>query len=210
MAVEDTLNLDEGRWDDWEPAPLVRPRGMENIVWWSNDNPANTSQIPGFMEHEDYPFTTHLDQLHRIGMNLPDPDTLSDEAVSQQLQIMIDGLAKIRVFLSQTDHLNDRELYRHLWEGSLREPVEDMPMDINSAWHLDILGGCSEEDLFLMHKYYESPEDRTYWQQQFPEEVLPPHQDPPFDRDRQLPKAEDARLARLGEEQGWLELEEQP
>ena len=53
---------------------------------------------------------------------------------------MIEGLAGLRVFLSQTDHLNDRALYTLLWRDLLREAVKDLPLNDSAAWHIDLLG----------------------------------------------------------------------
>jgi hypothetical protein len=94
----------------------------------------------------------------------------------------------MRVFLSQTDHLSDRELYILLWGDTLREPVKDMPLDESSAWHIDLLGGGGEEDTRLYMKYYADEETRRRWLADFPEDEMPPHEEPPYDRDRFLPR----------------------
>jgi hypothetical protein len=62
---------------------------------------------------------------------------------------VIEGLARLRVFLSQTNHLGDRDLYTLLWRELLREPVKDMPLDNSSAWHIGLLGSGCEEDTWF-------------------------------------------------------------
>lgn len=64
---------------------------------------------------------------------------MDDLQLAAKLSEILDALARMRVFLSQTDHLSDRELYTHLWGDTLREPVKDMRRDESSAWHIDSL-----------------------------------------------------------------------
>ena len=59
--------------------------------------------------------------------------------------------------------------------------------DVGSTWHIDILGGCSLQDIALYLKYYADEKTRESWRSEFPEEVMPDHVDPPYDRDRHLP-----------------------
>jgi len=92
------------------------------------------------------------------------------------------------VFIEQTDHLSDRELYTHLWTNSLREETKAMPMVAGSAWHIELLGGYSEEDMQLFLKYYADDDFRRQWHKDWPKDPIPPHEDPPYDRDRLLPK----------------------
>jgi len=166
--------------------------GREMHLWEAEDSPSEESE--SFRERmndfENAPITCNFQQLLDRGVELPPAEVMSDAELSAKLTEVIDQLAQMHVFLSQTNHLSDRELYVHLWEESLREGVPDMPFDEHSAWHIDILGGCSEEDLHLQLKYYSNEEDRRYWRERFPEDEIPPHEDPPYDRDRHLPKHE--------------------
>jgi hypothetical protein len=70
----------------------------------------------------------------------------------------------------------------------LREEVETLPCDANCAWHADVLGGWSEEDTQVFLTYYADDETRQDWLEQFPDCVLPAHEDPPYERDRHLPQ----------------------
>jgi hypothetical protein len=146
----------------------------------------------GFWQHvvdyEKAPWTTNLKQLEAAGIELPPPETLNDEQLSKKLWEVIHGLALLRVFLDETDHLSDRELYTELWSDMLREEVKAMPPDAEGAWHLSPLGGCSEEDIQLQMKYYADEEWRRQFQEDFPDFVMPEHEDPPYDRDRFLPQ----------------------
>jgi hypothetical protein len=55
-------------------------------------------------------------------------------------------------------------------------------------WHLDILGGCSEEDLVLSMRYYANDTERKLWAAEFPDFRMPARERPPYDRDRLLPQ----------------------
>ncbi len=83
--------------------------------------------------YEQAPLTTHFRQLEEAGVELPAPETLDDRRLAAKLWEVIEVLARLRVFLSQTDHLSDCELYTLLWCELLREPVKDMPLDNSSA-----------------------------------------------------------------------------
>ena len=138
--------------------------------------------------YENAPWTTHAEQLAKSGVELPAPDTLSDEQLSAILWEVIEGLAKIRVFLEQTDHLGDRELYTDLWSNILRDEVKELPISPHGAWHIDMLGSGSEEDVILWLKYYADEDDRRCWGEDWPELEILAHEDPPYDRDQYLPR----------------------
>src|SRR5947209_7646795 len=48
---------------------------------------------------ESAPDTTHFQELEAVGIELPAPETMSDEELTAKLWEMIHGLAGIRVFL---------------------------------------------------------------------------------------------------------------
>lgn len=142
------------------------------------------------VDYEEAPWTTHFQQLESAGVSLPAPDSLNDEELTAKLWEIIQKLALLRVFISQTDHLSDRELYTHLWTESLREETKAMPMDASSAWHIEMLGSWSEEDTQLYLKYYADEEWRRQWHKDWPKYPIPEHEDLAYDRDRLLPKAD--------------------
>lgn len=155
------------------------------------------SEVPeeveeGFWKHvvdyEEAPWTTNFQQLENAGVSLPAPDSLKDEELTAKLWEIIQKLALLHVFISQTDHLSDRELYTHLWTDSLREETKAMPVVAGAAWHIEMLGSYSEEDMRLFLKYYADDDFRRQWHKDWPKDPIPAHEDPPYDRDRLLPK----------------------
>jgi hypothetical protein len=163
----------------------------DETFWASEDCPPEVlAQFwQNVAEYELAPLTTHFRRLEEAGIKPPSPESVDDKDLPAVLWEVIDGLAEMRVFLEDTNHLSDRELYALLWNEVLRESVKDMSFGEGSAWHLQLLGTGSEEDNYLYMKYYADEDYRKHWLASFPEDELPEHQDPPYDRDRFLPPA---------------------
>ena len=140
------------------------------------------------VDYEKAPWTTHFQQLEQAGVSLPPPDSLKDEELTARLWEVIQKLALLRVFIEQTDHLSDRELYTYLWTDSLREETRAMPQAANSAYHIQLLSSGSDEDNLLYLKYYADEDWRRQWHEDWPNDPIPAHEDPPYDRDCALPK----------------------
>jgi hypothetical protein len=140
------------------------------------------------VDYEEAPWTTNFQQLENAGVLLPSPDSLKDEEVTAKLWEIIQKLSLLQVFIEQTDHLSDRELYTYLWSDALREETKAMPLVAGSAYHIQLLSSGSEEDNQLYLKYYADEDWRRQWHKEWPKDPIPPHEDPPYDRDRLLPK----------------------
>ena len=140
------------------------------------------------VDYEEAPWTTNFQQLEDAGVSLPSPDSLNDEQLTAKLWEVIQKLGLLNVFIEQTDHLSDRELYSHLWNDSLREDTKMFPMAANAAYHIQLLGSGSDEDNLQYLKYYADDMFRRQWHKDFPSDPMPEHEDPPYDRDRLLPK----------------------
>ena len=138
---------------------------------------------------ETHGFVCPFDTLIKDGFDVPPPGNLDDAALTVNLWELIRELARRRLFLHSTDHLNDRELYIWLVNDALREELMGFGLPFGNC-HLDVLGGCSEEDLILSMRYYSNDEERDRWAKDFPDFLMPPKEKPPYDRDRLLPKAE--------------------
>jgi hypothetical protein len=138
---------------------------------------------------ESGPFTTDFERLVNAGVELPAPESMDDASLTAKLWEVIRGLARMRVFLGRTDHLSDRELYAHLWSQSLREEIPTTDLDPHAAWHVELISTGSAEHVSCYLKFYADEKERGNWLASFPNDVLPAHEDPPYDRDRQLPKS---------------------
>jgi hypothetical protein len=145
--------------------------------------------MAAFEEQEENLF----DALTEAGVSLPPPDDLDDSQVTAKLWEVIDAMALRRNFVYNTDHLSDRQLYAELWNDVLREPFVPMPVpeDIGQGcFFIDMVGSGSEEHLFLQLKHYADEEYRRIWLEDWPDDPMPDHEDPPYDRDRLLPQPE--------------------
>ncbi len=80
--------------------------------------------------HHDFelaPMTTNAEQLREVGLELPPEGTLTERALSEHLWEVFETLADLGIYLVNTDHLDDRSLYKLLQERVLQEPVRDLP-----------------------------------------------------------------------------------
>jgi hypothetical protein len=166
--------------------------GGNMTMWESGDCPPEIEEEfwQQVVDYERGPWTSTFDKLLKAGMELPAPETMTDAELTAKLWEMIPKLAELCTFLRRTDHLSDRELYTQLWKESLHEQTGFICMEGRSVHIIDILGSCSEEDIQLQMKFYEDEERRRRWLEEFSDYQMPPHEDPPYDRDRHLPQSE--------------------
>jgi hypothetical protein len=136
---------------------------------------------------ETAPTTTEFVRLTADGVDLPQPEDVSDQEIGRVLWTVIRALNRHRVVLSRTDHLSDRELYAALWHHVMREEITVRPDDADAAWHVDMPGDDANATNYLT--YYATEQEREWWRRDGPDSIIPPHQDPPF--------ARAARLAQL-------------
>jgi hypothetical protein len=164
--------------------------GGEVIFGSANNCPPEI--LEQFLENvlavETAPRTTHLELLARQGIYLQPPDELDDASLHDALWKVIQGLANQQTYVYHTNHLSDRELYTRLWKDSLREWAIDAQGNPDAGSGIDLVSSGSDEDTYLDLRYYADDLERARWMKEFPDYKMPVHEDPPYDRDRSLPR----------------------
>ena len=84
------------------------------------------------------PISTNRRQLSEIGIEVPPPEALADEDISTALKTLIDGLALLGIFLTGTDHLDDRGLYTQLATKVIEEQIRDVPPNADMSEFIDM------------------------------------------------------------------------
>jgi hypothetical protein len=155
------------------------------------DMPADLEEefLRHVLEYETAEPISLFSMLENSGLELPIPDDLSDDYLISKLQETIETLSSLGVYLLHTDHLSDRELYEYLFNDGLREDAVLFPENPSYAYMIDLTGSGSEEDNQIYLKHYADDQHRKQWKLDWPEDVIPDHEDPPFDRDRHLPQS---------------------
>jgi len=143
--------------------------------------------LQNVLELETHGCVRPFDVLIRDGLSLPTPAELDDTTLKKKLWELIHALAARRLYLYNTNHLSDHELYSWLWEHGLREELMGFGLP-SGNFYLDIIGGGSDEDITLGLRYYDDENSRAAWAADFPEFPMPPREKPPYDRDRHLPQ----------------------
>jgi hypothetical protein len=127
--------------------------------------------------------------LENSGLEILPVDQLDEQSLSIQLSTVIERMASLGAYLLHTDHLSDRELYSYLYDDGLREEAVLFPENPSYAYMIDLTGSGSEEDNQIYLKYYADEEHRKQWSLDWPDDPIPDHEAPPFDRDRHLPQS---------------------
>ena len=166
------------------------------------------ADFPEFVDPvEDCPWRSPRKILAHYGYTPLPPSELEDRQLPGRLWELMYAAAARRMFFHQTNHLSDREFYTLLWERWLDEPTADIPLEAETNTNLPLsefdARGMTGEEIYL--RYYAREEDRATWPRD-PGEVLPPHEDPPYDRDRFLPVAPIPLEAHAG----WLPGDDDP
>ena len=154
------------------------------------------SQMPADLEEEFLKQVLEYEQaepitlfrlLENAGFDLPLPAALDDAALTAKLDELIDRMASLGAYLLNTNHLNDRELYEYLYDDGLREEATLFPDNPGYAYMIDLTGSGSDEDMQIYLKYYADEDFRQRWAKDWPNDPMPDHENPPYDRDSKLP-----------------------
>ncbi len=127
--------------------------------------------------------------LENSGLEIPPPDQVDDHHLPIKLLAIVERMATLGAYLLHTNHLTDRELYVYLYHDGLREEAVLFPENPSYAYMIDLTGSGSDADNQTYLKYYADEEHRQQWARDWPDDQLPEHEDPPFDRDRFLPQS---------------------
>jgi len=141
------------------------------------------------LEYETAEQISLLRLLENSGLEVPPPASLDDDALQIKLKDLIDRMASVGSYLLHTNHLSDRDLYEYLYHDALREETVLFPENPSYAYMIDLTGSGSEDDNQTYLKYYADEEYRRRWAHDWPDDRMPEHEDPPFDRDRFLPQS---------------------
>lgn len=91
-------------------------------------------------DSEHAPHSTNRRQLAEIGVECPPPGAiaLSDRDAAGALWRVIYGLAHLGIYLTGTDHLDDRALLRILCSRILEEEIRDVPPSRDMSEFIDL------------------------------------------------------------------------
>jgi hypothetical protein len=127
--------------------------------------------------------------LARLGYLPLPPSELDDRQLPGRLWEWLYAAAARRLFFCGTNHLSNREFYTLLWEQWLDEPTADIPLEAETNTTTFIsefdVRGMTHEEIFL--RFYADDDDLALWRSTDPGMIFPPHENPPYDRDRHLP-----------------------
>jgi hypothetical protein len=141
------------------------------------------------LEYETAAPISLITLLANAGLEVQAPEQLDKDTLRIKLKEIIERMASLGAYLLHTNHLSDRELYEYLYGDALREQVVLFPENPSYAYMIDLTGSGGDEDNQTYLKYYADEEHRRQWAHDWPDDPLPDHEDPPFDRDRFLPQS---------------------
>ena len=141
------------------------------------------------LEYEQAEPISLLQLLENSGLEVVPPDQLDQETLTFKLKEIVERMASLGAYLLHTDHVSDRALYEYLYHDGLRDEAVLFPENPSYAYMIDLVGSGSEEDNQLYLKYYADEKYRQQWATDWPDDRLPDREEPPFDRDRFLPRS---------------------
>jgi len=141
------------------------------------------------LEYETAEQISLLRLLENSGLEVAAPETLDDDTLKIKLKEIVDRMSMLGSYLLHTNHLSDRDLYEYLYHEALREETVLFPENPSYAYMIDLTGSGSEDDNQTYLKYYADEQYRRQWGHDWPDDRMPEHEEPPFDRDRFLPQS---------------------
>ena len=163
---------------------------------------------PFYDPAEDSPSCTPREIFARFGYAPMPPVEWSNRQLPGRLWELLYAAAARRFFFHGTDHVGERELYTLLYEQWLDEPTLDIPPEAETNTTTFVsefkADGLTSEEIYL--RYYADEDNLALWRTTEPDAMFPPHEDPPFDRDRFLPTSPIPLQAHAG----WLPGDDDP
>lgn len=150
-----------------------------------NDLKQEAAFLRSVIQFETNKGPTIAQSLIEHGIPLPDPSSLSEDAVTEKLWEVINGLAQLGHYLSKTDHLSDLDLYQYLWSELLNEKncVLGEEFGTIGEYH-EVIDTLSID----FYRYYGDELDMLSFYDIHPDSEPPEHEELPFDRDKDLPQ----------------------
>jgi hypothetical protein len=108
-----------------------------------------------------------------------DPDKLNDAEIRYFLTHSVHLLAEHHFCLTNTNHLDDRQLYQHILDEILPKPVGVGPNPIGGILYHECCP-CDDFDRWLA--YYAADDERDHWKEEW-DEPLPEKKSLVSDRD---------------------------
>lgn len=102
-------------------------------------------------DFECAPRTTNRAQLAAIGVEVPSGRELADDEVATHLWTVIAALSRLGVYLLNTNHLTDRQLYERLEGDIIDEDVADVVGNDGTQEWIDL---CTLEEQEIFDRYY--------------------------------------------------------
>ena len=183
---------------DDEPDQEKRIEKLRNEVKKLGGTFSAEMEVPADLEEEflrhvlEYEYAqpiTLLELLKNSGLEVHAPDDLDEGDLAAKLWEVIERMASLGAYLLHTNHLSDRELYAYLHDDALRDEAMLFPDDPSYAYMIDLTGSGSDEDNHIYFKHYADEDYRKQWSKDWPDDVIPEHEDPPFNRDAKLPQS---------------------
>lgn len=145
---------------------------------------------------EDAEWLTARAIFARLGFTPVPPAAVDDQSLPGRLWEFLHALAARRFFLVSTNHLRDRELYVWLHDVWFAQEVADCPPEAETNTHTDLSGCCGEAPETYLRYYADERTRVDFAADSF---AVPPHEAPPYDRDRFLPMPPYPLSAHAGE-----------
>lgn len=158
----------------------------DNVTRRANDHEDDCCELCELLGIRD---VILIDELAQRGVLVRSPDEIAPDELPAEIRRIAEELARLRVFLENTDHLNDEELYRRLYDETLQDWSFISPDDPMSATHVDFVGSGSDADHLAWLTFYADADERADAQTWDPGLRLPEQRKPPFDRSEILPRA---------------------